>query len=98
MIFFDDFSDRSHIIRAPDKWCRDIIVPHLDAKNDVIPVHITDIGHGQNCSRHVNSLMVGHITAINNLTDNIRPLDRLNCEFNKTIIYQNIFTNLNIVF
>ncbi len=82
MIVFNNLPDCPHIIRTPDKGCRNIIISHPDAKKYVVPVYITDIRHGQNCSWHINPLMVRHITAINDFTDNIRVLYRLDCKFN----------------
>ena len=78
-MLFQDLSDFKDILPASDKGCRQNVIPHLNAEQDIRSVYFADIRHGQNRPRHIDTLVVGDKAAVFHAAYDLLPPDFLYC-------------------
>ena len=96
--FIKDLPDLQHIRRCADKGGGDEIKAVLNAENNILPVALTDKGHGEMDVRHIDALVVGDKAIVLNAADNIAATDAAHGELNEPIVEQDGGALLHIAY
>ena len=85
-MLFDDLTYRKNILFTSYKGSSQKVKSHVTAKHNITDILLAQIWHGKLCSRHINTLVIGNWSSVNDVTDNIGIRNFLNHHFNQTII------------
>ena len=96
-MFLQDAAHCQDILLTSDEGSRQDVVSHLNAEQDILPVHLADIGHGQNRPWHVDPLVVGDKTAIHHMADNLLPLNLFHRHLNQPVINENRSPHFDVI-
>ena len=86
-----------HVRTGTDKRSGDEIKAHFRAEGQVVHIRVGDIGHRKLYPRHVYSLVVGELSSVLHLADDIRPGDRLNHQLDNAVVYQDARARRNVL-
>ena len=97
VLLIQDLPDGQNVILCPDKRSSYKIKALLTAEDDIRLILLAEVRHSQLCTGHINALLVGNGTSVNNAADDICISNILNMKLDKTIVKKNGHTALAVL-
>ena len=93
-----DLAHFLNIFPGSDKGSCDKVKSVLYTKHNICQIHLTDIRHGQNRSRYIDTLMIRYKTAVYDLTYNVFSFDLFYRHLDQTVIDQDRCSDIDVIF